>query len=55
MSESLAQVAGIDISKDHLDVHLASQRRHPAGDERQGRAQGVAALVQQTEGGEDRV
>jgi hypothetical protein len=26
MSESLAQVAGIDISKDHLDVCL-----HPSG------------------------
>jgi transposase len=30
MSESLAQVAGIDISKDHLDVHL-----HPSGATRQ--------------------
>ena len=26
MSESLAQVAGIDIAKDHLDIHL-----HPSG------------------------
>ncbi len=26
MSESLAQVAGIDVAKDHLDIHL-----HPSG------------------------
>ena len=26
MSESLAQVAGVDIAKDHLDIHL-----HPSG------------------------